>query len=331
MSRHVPCYPLKFEPVIMSRVWGARRMGKLLNKKLPGTTPIGESWEVSDHAHGMSVVTNGPLKGKTFRQLLQADPFGMAGPDGLTAEGHFVLLFKFLDADGYTSVQVHPDDVYARQHEKDKSGKSEAWYILHAEPGAKLVRGTLAGVDRLAFEQALKRKHVEQTLDFFAVHTGDVISLPAGVLHALGPGITLAEIQQNCDNTYRVFDWNRKGLNGKPRELHMKKALDVLRFDDIGPNKHPKKTVSPADPLQENLIRCDMFAMDRLVLAKPFVLQDRHGRFDIITAISGRGRLEWSGGTESFKTGDSFFLPAGLDTTTIEVDGNIELLWIRRP
>ncbi len=330
MSRNVPCYPLRFEPVILPKVWGARRMGKLLGKKLPGTTPIGESWEVSDHANGMSVVTNGPLKGKTFRQLLQADPFGLAGPDGLTAEGRFVLLFKFLDADGYTSVQVHPDDAYARQHEKDKSGKTEAWYILHAEPGAKLVRGTRPGVDRKAFETALKKKHLEQTLEFFTVSTGDVISLPAGVLHALGPGITIAEIQQNCDTTYRVFDWNRKGFDGKPRELHMKKALDVIRFEDVGPSRHPKKTVSPANPLQENLITCDMFAVDRVVTDGAFPLKERHGKFDIIATLSGRGRVACTGGTEPITTGETLFLPACLDEATVEADDRLEFLWIRQ-
>ena len=331
MPKHLPCYPIRFQPLIMTKVWGARRMAGLLNKPLPLHDPVGESWEVSDHPHGMSVVANGPLAGKTFRQLIHADPFAVAGPDGLTPEGRFLLLYKFLDAGSYTSVQVHPDDVYARAHESDPSGKTEAWYIIHAEPNAKLIRGTVKGVDRAAFVQAVRKSHVESTLDCFPVHAGDVIFLPAGVVHALGPGITIAEIQQNSDTTYRVFDWHRHGLDGKPRELHLDKALDVIRFDDPDPNKHPKKVISSANPLHENLVTCPLFVMDRLVIDRPFALEGRHGRFDIISALTGRGSIVSEHSTEPIATGNTYFLPACLDRATITPEGKLELLWIRRP
>ena len=331
MPQHLPCYPLRFEPIVMTKVWGARRLGPLLGKTLPPHDPVGESWEVSDHPHGMSVVANGPLRGRTFRQLIQADPYAVVGPDGLTPDGRFLLLFKFLDAGAYTSVQVHPDDTYARAHESDHSGKTEAWYILHAEPNAMLIRGTVPGVDRAAFQRALKEGRVERTLNCFSVRAGDVIFLPAGVVHALGPGITIAEIQQNSDTTYRVFDWHRAGLDGKPRGLHLDKALDVIRFDDPDADKHPRRTISQANPVHENLVTCPLFVMDRLVLSRPFPLTDRFGRFDIIATLAGRGRITTEHAVEPLSPGVSLYLPAALDHASIEPESSLEILWIRRP
>lgn len=324
-------YPLRFQPIIKSTVWGARRLGRLLGKSLPEKGPVGESWEVADHPHGTSVVANGPLAGKSFHDLIQADAFGIAGPDGVTEKGRFVLLFKFLDADGYTSVQVHPDDEYAREHTDEGSGKTEAWYIIYAEPGARLVRGTQPGIDRESFRRAVRDGHVETTLDFFHVEQGDVIFIPAGVVHALGRGITLAEIQQNSDTTYRVFDWNRKGLDGKPRELHTEQALDVIRFQDIGPGKHPRNLVHPRDPFQENLVTCDYFAMDRLVVEKEFEVPTRSGRFDILAALTGQGQVRYENGAEPFRAGQTLYLPAGLNQAVVQADRQLEFLWIRRP
>ncbi len=332
MPKHLPAYPLRFTPLVMPKVWGAHRMSRWRNTPLPPHAPGGESWEISDHPHGMSVVANGPLAGRTFHDLLQTDPFAIAGPDGLTPDGRFLFLFKFLDAGAYTSVQVHPDDAYARAHESDPSGKTEAWYIIHAEPGAKLIRGTRPGIDLAAFKRALKEGHVERTLEAFSVHSGDVIDLPAGVLHALGPGITLAEIQQNSDTTYRVFDWNRKGLDGESRQLHLDQALDVLRFSDIGPAIQPRKTLSAANPLHQNLLTGPLFVMDRLVHDVPFELPLRHAQFDILATISGRGSLSCSSASpETLAPGDSIFLPASLDHAVLNPNPSLELLWIRRP
>lgn len=225
-----------FEADYKERVWGGTSLRDRLNKKIP-YDHTGESWEVACHDNGDSIIRNGVLQGLTLKEALQVHAKEITGQD-MKADEKFPLLIKFIDAKDKLSVQVHPEDAYAMINENGELGKSEAWYILDAKPGAKLIAGLKDKVSKEDFIEALEKKgELEHVLNEVEVHTGDVINIPAGFVHAIEDGILLAEIQQNSDTTYRVYDWNRVGLDGKSRELHVDKSLDVIDFE----GKHAKE------------------------------------------------------------------------------------------
>jgi len=213
-------------------VWGGNRLKRLFNFSMPAGKRIGESWEIADCEGRSSQVLIGPLKGKTLHELLDSDRVMIMGDDAASAENGFPLLFKLIDAAEYLSVQVHPSDATAPP---GKNGKSEAWVILYAEPDARIIRGLKAGVTRDEFTRMLNQGKAADCLNEIQVKPGDVIDLPAGTVHALGGGIVLAEIQQSSNVTYRLYDWDRSGLDGKPRQLHIEEALEVMNFDDSEP------------------------------------------------------------------------------------------------
>src|SRR6185503_14339391 len=224
-------YPLIFKPIFKERVWGGRSIEKLYGKALPGTAPIGESWEVSDRPGDVSVIANGPLAGQDLRSLLEkhgAEVFGTMRPPA-----RFPLLIKILDAQDVLSLQVHPPAAIAPKLGGEP--KTEMWYIAHAEPGAYLYAGLKQGVTREEFERRLNDGTVAECAHRIDVKTGDAMFLPSGRVHAIGPGLVIFEIQQNSDTTYRVFDWNRVGLDGKPRELHVPQSMASIDFNDYEP------------------------------------------------------------------------------------------------
>src|SRR6266568_2844204 len=225
-------YPLTFEPIFKERVWGGRKLEELYQKPLPAKTPIGESWEVTDRPEGVSVIANGPLAGKDLRWLMEhhaGELLGPARPQG----GRFPLLIKILDAQERLSLQVHPPaDVAARLGGEPKT---ELWYIADAQPGAELYAGLRRGATRAELERQIQEGTVADCFHRVAVKPGDVMFLPSGRVHAIGAGIVVFEIQQNSDTTYRVFDWNRPGLDGKPRELHIPQSLASIDFEDFEP------------------------------------------------------------------------------------------------
>ncbi len=225
-------YPLVFEPIFKERVWGGRKLEKLYGKGIPPGRPIGESWEISDRPSDISVIANGPLKGKDLHWLIEnhgTELLGTASP----VNGRFPLLIKILDAQDTLSLQVHPP-----AHKAAGLGgeaKTEMWYIAEADPHAELFVGLKRGIARDHFEEKLRFGAVAECFHRIPVRTGDAMFLPSGRVHALGAGLVIFEIQQNSDTTYRVFDWNRKGLDGKPRELHVDQALGSIDFNDFEP------------------------------------------------------------------------------------------------
>lgn len=221
-------YPLKFHPVYKEKIWGGDALARLFGRRLP-SNKVGESWEIAAHPHGQSIVSKGPLAGTPLAELLRSSPREIMGRTPLADDGRFPLLVKLLDCNDWLSVQVHPDDEYARTHEGDL-GKQESWVVLYAAPGAQIVYGLQPGTTRAEFAAAIADNRVEQYLHKVNVKAGDVFSVPAGTVHALGRGVVVAEIQQNSDTVYRVYDWGRLGADGKPRELHVAKALDVIDF-----------------------------------------------------------------------------------------------------
>ncbi len=265
-------YPLLFEPVLKEYIWGGYSLARLLNRPVPADRPIAESWEIAAHANGTTNVANGPYAGRSLTRLL--DEFGEAlvGRRARWAleRDRFPLLIKLLDAAQSLSVQVHPDDAYALSHEGNELGKSEMWVVLHAQPDAAVVLGMEPGVTRESFRAALISGRLAPLLHTIPVAAGDHVCVPAGSLHAILGGVLIAEIQQNSDTTYRVYDWNRLQKNGHPRPLHIEKALEVINFEQIAPALPAVQTVQtvpgPAGIVRERLCETRYFAVERLRL-----------------------------------------------------------------
>jgi mannose-6-phosphate isomerase len=223
-----PRAPLRFRPVYQTVVWGGRRMARYRSSLPEG--PIGESWDLSDHERGMSVAMDGAFEGLTLRQLTER--YGSALVGAGFAGGTFPLMVKLIDAQDRLSVQVHPDDRLAQEMCVGRNGKTECWYLL--EDGGELFQGTRPGVTRAGFEAALADGSLPSTLNQFPVKAGDFFYLAARTVHALGAGCLLYEVQQTSDCTFRVYDWGRVGLDGKPRPLHVAESLATIDFARTG-------------------------------------------------------------------------------------------------
>lgn len=226
-------YPLTFHPIFKERVWGGRKLEELYGKPLPAGSPIGESWEISDRPGDASVIANGALEGKDLRWMMENHAEELLGARSASQDGRFPLLIKILDAREKLSLQVHPPAELAE--ELGGEPKTEMWYVADAKPGAELYAGLKRGVTRGQFEQAIRDGSVAECFHRIRVRAGDALFLPSGRVHALGDGLVIFEVQQNSDTTYRVFDWNRVGLDGKPRPLHIKESLASINFEDFEP------------------------------------------------------------------------------------------------
>lgn len=265
-----PLYPMTFTPVLKDYVWGGRNLETRLGRRLPPEGVIAESWEIAAHEDGTSTVDNGPLAGQPLTAVHAALGLDLIGRRNAWAQarGKFPLLIKLLDAATPLSVQVHPDDAYALAHEGNELGKTEMWVVLHAEPGAELILGVKAGATREAFRQAIAENRLEPFLHRVAVRAGDHVCVPAGTLHAIMGGLLIAEIQQNSNTTYRVYDWGRVGKDGKPRPLHVDKALDVINFAQVEPQVRPPAVLHQEPGLRRELLcRNRYFTTERVTLA----------------------------------------------------------------
>jgi mannose-6-phosphate isomerase len=234
-------YPLTFRPIFKERLWGGRKLEQLFNKPLPPDLDIGESWEISDRPGDVSVIDNGSFAGKDLHWLLTehgTELLGNTAPVG----GRFPLLVKILDARERLSLQVHPPIEIANKLGGEP--KTELWYIVDADPEAELYVGLRRGITRQVFERSLQTGTIEDGVHRVSVQRGDAMFLPSGRVHAIGSGLVLFEIQQNSDTTYRVFDWNRVDLNGKPRPLQPAESLASINFDDFEPSLVPRATTN---------------------------------------------------------------------------------------
>ncbi len=319
--------PLIFDPILKVRVWGGSALkGRVADAP---ADPVGESWEVADHGDDTSVVAAGTCRGRSLRELFRADREGLCGqavdPAAPTA---FPLLLKLIDATDNLSVQVHPDDAYARQYRPGELGKTEAWYVLEAAPAGKVYRGVKPGVSRERFARALADGTVAGLLNGFKVVPGDVLFLPAGTLHALGAGVRIAEIQQNSDTTFRVFDWNRVGLDGQPRELHVDHALAVSDFSPSGADTCVGSPLGTPNCLHERFIECDKFFFERLreFNGRPVDLDTEGRRFHILTVVAGEVEVRAAGGTVRRGKWDSCLLPAGTGAYSLSAAGEAVVL-----
>ncbi|HFC11999.1 MAG TPA: mannose-6-phosphate isomerase, partial [Anaerolineae bacterium] len=232
-------YPLTFSPVLKDYIWGGRNLETLFGRSLPPDIDIAESWEIAAHKDGQSVVLDGALAGLTLGEVHERLGLDLIGRRNAWAQerGKFPLLIKLLDANRPLSVQVHPNDAYALAHEGNELGKTEMWVILSASADAAVIYGVTAGTTPENFAQAIADGKLEPHLHYLPVAAGDFIDVPAGTLHAIMGGIVLAEIQQNSNTTYRVYDWNRLGKDGQPRPLHIAQALETINFELVEPAK----------------------------------------------------------------------------------------------
>ena len=314
-----PLYPLRFTTILRRHLWGGRRLDSVLNKQLGPGNDYAESWEIVDHGADQSVVLNGPLAGASLHELTTKH-----GP-ALLGRHHplpaFPLLLKFLDAQQTLSVQVHPNDAQAALLTPPDRGKTEAWYILAAEPGSLIYAGLKRGFDRAALARELNRGTAELCLHRFEPQVGDCVLVPAGTVHAIGAGIVLAEIQQSSDTTYRLHDWNRVGPDGQPRALHIEPALAVTDFQRGPINPLPPQTTER--PHISRLVECDKFIWDRWQSDTP---QAAGGddRCHVMAVVEGEVLLPRV--SEPLRKGQTFLLPASLPATLITPLGRATLL-----
>jgi len=272
-----PNAPLLFEPLAMERVWGGRHFETLLGKKIPAGAVIGELWEVVDRPEAQSIVREGSLKGISLHELWANHREEIFGARHATNPSpRFPLLVKLLDARDRLSVQVHPPAL--RAEELQGEPKTECWYFLDADSDASIYAGLKKGVTRTEFEESLATGSVEEKLHRTPVLAGESIFIPSGRLHAIGAGLVIVEIQQNSDTTYRVFDWNRTGLDGKPRDLHVEQSMRSIDFEDFEPAVTPASEPVVAD--------CPLFHVSKLDLTSPVDLATE-GDFSIITGLTG--------------------------------------------
>lgn len=319
-------YPLTFHPILKDRVWGGRNLETLYGKPLPPDQPIGESWEISDRPEGVSVVANGPLAGKDLRWLMENHRDELLGRSSSHA-GRFPLLIKILDAQTDLSVQVHPPASVASRLGGEP--KTEMWVITHAAPGAALYAGLKKGVTREEFGRRIQDGTVADCIHKIEVREGDALFLPSGRIHAIGGGNVLFEIQQNSDTTYRVFDWNRPGLDGKPRELHVDQSMASIDFDDFEPALIRSQYSRNASLKTRFLVHGDLFMVDGCQAKRGLRFHLRSQAFQIVGLI--KGKLTVAGGGEELvlQPGQFALLPACLERTTLVADKASEYLHIQ--
>jgi mannose-6-phosphate isomerase len=318
-------YPLTFTPVLKDYLWGGRTL-ESLGRILPEGI-VAESWEIAGHEDGTTVVDNGFYAGKLLTEVHAELGLDLIGRNNAWAQerGKFPLLIKLLDAHRPLSVQVHPNDEYALANEGNELGKTEMWVVLYAEPGAQLILGVKAGTKRQAFKQAIEDGHLEPYLHYITVKAGDHICVPAGSLHAIMDGLLIAEIQQNSNTTYRVYDWNRLGADGSPRPLHTDKALDVINFDQVEPTLCPPELVAEGDGVRcLELCRNSYFVTERVEMAAS---AEYHGRCNGET-LEIWGVIEGSAAINGVRLEAVRFalLPAALGEFTVKTESGAVLL-----
>jgi mannose-6-phosphate isomerase len=312
----LPDQPIRFEPIFRSYIWGGDRLASQLGKKPPGSGIWAESWEIVDHREGESIVAEGPFADWTLRQLIESFPNEVIGRDA--PKERFPLLLKYLDCQRVLSVQVHPDDSYGAQMAQPDRGKTEAWYVIEAEPDAKLYAGLKPGIDKQALAKAVANGDTEDCLHVLYPKPGDCVFIPAGTIHALGAGLLVAEIQQASDCTFRLYDWNRVDKDGQLRDLHIEQAMDVIDFD-----RGPVDFVARAGASNEcprTLVQCDKFHLDEFHRPGTFELTKQ--QMAIVTVPRGTALVITSEDEYTLATGQTIFIPHACDRTQLKVSAD---------
>jgi len=307
-------YPLKFEPIMKNNVWGGRALERF-GYRLPDG-PIGEGWMIGDHPSGTTVVANGELAGMGLDRIRERFGASILGTKGISSKnGRFPLLLKLLDCNDDLSVQVHPNDDYEGLPEGEL-GKTEMWYILDAKPGAKIIYGLQPGVTRETLTRAIEENRIMDCLMQVPVQAGDSFYIPAGTVHALGAGVLVAEVQQNSDTVYRLYDYNRPGLDGKPRELHVEHSLNVIAYDGSGATRMKTDAAVPGEWL--TLARSPYFIVEKGIVDGRWELATSAESFVMLVVCEGGGSIRWGAERLAVKAGECFLLPACLGAYALE-------------
>ena len=309
--------PIKLNPVFKEIIWGGNRLKYEYNKK-SDLNNIAESWELTVRPDGMNTINGGEFDGYSLQDYIKENGNSVVSN---VEQPFFPLLIKFIDAQDNLSVQVHPDDAYGLSN-ANSLGKTEMWYIIDAKPGAQLVYGLKPNVTSEEFKQAIIDGRVEEKLNYVNVKKGDVFFIPSGLVHAIGSGILLAEIQQNSNITYRVYDYNRVGKDGKPRELHVNDALNVI----VNRNEDEIEKIRFSTNVKNNnlLASCEYFKVEKFNIHNTLQFSTNVESFASLLCLEGNGEIVYNGEYFSVNKGDSYFIPANLGDFSIS--GNLEII-----
>jgi mannose-6-phosphate isomerase len=295
----------------MPRIWGALSLAPIYPDKTNLPEPIGEAWLTGPECK----IESGPLTGP-LHQAWQKMPAEWRGADSESqpTPREFPLLVKFLFPTDQLSIQVHPDDAYATQNEAPGAvGKTEMWHIVSAEPGATLLLGLVPKVNREKFQSAIKQGALETFFERLPVSPGDTFYVPSGTPHTIGAGMILCEVQQNSDLTYRLYDFHRVDAKGKPRELHIEKGMAVIDFEHRKGRKVSPATLPSANGAKKSLLAaCPYFATERWDLSAQHRAKSDPAHFELLVILSGRGTIQWTGGSSPHQQGECWFIPANL-------------------
>ena len=304
--------PIRLASRLLPKVWGGRRLVTVLGKDYAGEDPLGEAWEVSDHASHASQVLSETLAGLTLRDLMRTRASELLGYG--SRHKIFPLLVKFLDANDWLSVQVHPDDEKVKKLSPGEGGKTEAWFVLQADPGSRIYAGLQPGVTADQLHSALVRGTVTECLHHFAPEPGDCLFLPAGTVHAVGGGVLMAEVQQTSDATFRLYDWDRRDSQGRARPLHIEQALACIDWDQgpVLPKKaHNYPTIDQEGLHRESLVECKHFRIEDVRGTGPFSLATQD-HCEILIVLQGQAKVAMPQGEVAVRAGETWLLPASM-------------------
>jgi len=318
-------YPLKFTPVLKHRIWGGNRIKEKFGLYDASVEKCGEAWVLSAVKDSETIVENGHFAGNTLSEMCEVFMDDLMGEDAWKKFNEdFPLLLKIIDANDFLSVQVHPDDALAKKKHGLRFGKTEMWYVIHAEPGAQIVAGFNEAVDREKLSKHIEAGTLKNILKFHSMHTGDMIYLPAGMVHATGPGLLIAEIQQTSDITYRLYDWDRKDEHGQARELHIENALDAVNFElqpEIIRNFEPK--INATTPMIETPYFRASFIKLHSAVEKNVELVDK---CILYFALNGSFLMKYNNGESLVKAGECVLVPASADKMLLVPDIRAEII-----
>ena len=301
--------PARLEPIFVPRIWGTRNLTPLFPEKKSLLEPIGEVWLTGSDCR----FANEPYSGLTLGEAWPAMPVEWRG-QRVGKDGPFPLLIKFIFPDDKLSIQVHPNDDYARRHEAAKggAGKTEMWYAIDARPGAEVMVGLKPDVTPESFRRAITGGNAEQCLERVPVAAGDLIFVPAGTVHTIGPGMVLCEIQEYSDLTYRVYDYNRLTAEGKPRELHTEKAMDVINFGEQSGGKLEPVRLKRGPVEETYFVACRYFATEKWAFSERVAAATTGEHFDLMIILEGSGRFETASGAAEYAPAQAWLIPAAL-------------------
>lgn len=317
-------YPLKFKPIFKDKIWGGRKIKDVIGLDYGKLPNCGEAWLLSGLWDEQSVIANGDFEGDEINDLVETFMGDLVGEGVFDKYGEqFPLLIKIIDANDWLSVQVHPDDELAEKREIG-NGKTEMWYVMQADQGAELVSGFNCEMNRMKYIRVLKDNAIEMVLNHETAEQGDVFYIPAGRVHALGPGIVVAEIQQTSDTTYRIYDWDRIDQAGMRRELHIPQSLDAVDFDPVENYKSPyEKVLNKTVPVVDSPYFTTNVLHLNGEMAKDYSELDS---FVLLFPVEGKFSLEWENGSVFVNTGEVVLIPNVIEKVNIKAQGDCKLL-----